>query len=254
MNTTTYALFSSPEMAEKAAGALLDHGVHAENISIVFPEGYASRNPNFSNVPMENRPYSADGDPLIDPELDRPFDSNRVGSTGFDSDGNRIPETSGHLDRDSDEERPTAEKIHDVAEKGITTTTMGDAASGAAKGAGIGLGVGTLAALAAVFVPGVGLVLGAGALAAAVAGAAGATAAGAIAGGVTGFLKDQGVPQEAAIEYNDRLRAGDAFIMVTPTDEEVDTETITGILTKYEGRPTRHSALAPESRTTSGVL
>ena len=47
--------------------------------------------------------------------------------------------------------------------------------------------------IAALFVPGVGWVLGGGALASAIVGAAAATAAGAAAGGVYGYLKDQGL-------------------------------------------------------------
>jgi len=97
------------------------------------------------------------------------------------------------------------------ATAGIRTPTTGDAASGAVKGAGVWLGVGAAAALASLLVPGVvdlfikslarfgvlasllvpgvGLVMGGGALASAIAGAAGAVAAGAVAGGVTGQLK-----------------------------------------------------------------
>jgi len=122
MNNSIYATFVDPKMAEKAVGAVLDHGVKAEDISIVFPEGYGVQ-PN--------------------------------GSAG---------------------------EIERTAEQGITTTTAGDAVSGAAQGAGLGLAAGALAALASIFVPGIGLVVGGGALAIAIAGAAGTTAAGAIAG------------------------------------------------------------------------
>ena len=54
-------------------------------------------------------------------------------------------------------------------------------------------------------VPGVGLVVGAGALAAAVAGTA---AAGAAAGGLVGFLKDQGMGGDMATEYHARIASG----------------------------------------------
>ncbi len=179
----TYATFPDPDMAEKAAGALLDHGVRAEHISIIFPEGYKSR-------------WS-----------------------------------------DSPEEREDSEK---TAKSGITTTTAGDAASGSIKGAGVGLAAGALAALAAVFIPGVGLVLGGGALAIAMGGVAGATAAGAVAGGVTGYLKDQGVPADAVEEYGKVLASGGAMITISLTDEEIDMTTIDSLMAKYGGSVTSY--------------
>jgi hypothetical protein len=174
----TYATFKDPEMAAKAGGALLDHGIDAGHISILLPE--RARSETREDVPGEQ----------------------------------------------------TVERI---AETGITTTTMGDAASGSAKGAGIGLAAGAFAALAAVFIPGVGLVLGGGALALAIGGVAGTTAAGAIAGGVTGFLKDQGVPDDAIQYYHEVLVNGGAMITVSPTDERIDAATIESVLRKYGG-------------------
>jgi hypothetical protein len=182
MSTTfiknTYATFDDPHMAEKAAGALLDHGMKAEHISIVFPEGYG---------------------------------------------------------QDARDETKNEEKSEQMAKSGITTTTVGDAAAGSAKGAGVGLAAGALAALAAVFLPGVGLVLGGGALAIAAGGVAGATAAGAVAGGVAGFLKDQGVPDDSIEVYNRVLKSGGAMITVSPTDENITTVTIEAVLAKYGG-------------------
>jgi hypothetical protein len=178
MNNTIYATFSEPEMAEKATGALLDHGVRPEHLSVVFPQGYRSTN--------------------------------------------------------SDDVK-TAQDIEDSATKGISTTTGADAASGAAKGAGIGLAAGTIAALASVFVPGFGLVLGSGALALAVGGAAGATAAGALAGGATGYLKDQGVSDEDIQMYNSVLTGGGALLTVSTSDEQITGDTIRSIVSKYNG-------------------
>lgn len=194
MNTAIYASFTEPQMAERAAGALLDHGVDAKSIDVIFPEGY--------------RPINEEGE-------------------------------------------TESEHIHDVAERGITTTTLGDAASGAATGAGVGFATGALAALTAVFVPGVGLVLGGGALAAAIAGTAGATAAGAIAGGVTGFLKDQGVPEMAVAEYSNTLRVGGAMLIVSPGPDECPFEEIEAVLLKYKGNVNRHPLLASPSRVRS---
>ena len=180
----TYATFSDPAMAEKAGGALLDHGVKGEHISIVLPEGY------HSSI-------------------------------------NEIVEDEQQMMR--------------TVETGITTTTAGDAASGTVKGAGIGLAVGTMAALAAVFIPGVGLILGGGTLALAISGVAGSTAAGAVAGGVTGFLKDQGVPEDAIQGFNKVLIDGGAMVTVTPIEEKTETATIESILTKYDGKIASYS-------------
>jgi len=186
MTDTIYATFTDPEQAKKAAGALLDHGVRAEHISVVFPEGYSAISPE-DNVSVYNE---------------------------------------GHV-----EEAPTT---------GISTTTGADASSGAAKGAGIGLAAGALAALAAVFIPGVGLVIGGGALAIAIGGAVGTAAAGAVAGGVTGYLKDQGVPDANVEEFGRVLESNGAMISVTPTDEDIDTSTIQGLIAKYDGSVSLH--------------
>ncbi len=177
MTHTTYATFTDLEMAKKAAGALLDHGILAEHISIIFPEHY------------DLLSHSRVDDVAIEHE----------------------------------------------AETGITTTTAADSASGAAKGAGLGVAAGALAALASVFVPGIGLVVGGGALALAIGAAVGTVAAGAVVGGVTGYLKDQGVPEDEIHFYDTALVAGGAVISVFPTDETLTPSTIEAILLKYEG-------------------
>lgn len=131
-----------------------------------------------------------------------------------------------------DPDHTAADDIHS-AEKGITTTTSEDAASGAAKGAGIGLGVGAVAALVSILVPGIGLVVGGGALATALAGAAGATAAGAIAGGATGYLKDQGVPPELAERYAGQIERGGAIVSISVPSGNLNYDTAKGIFAKY---------------------
>ena len=144
--------------------------------------------------------------------------------------------TSSYVSDDDDTDVDDVNKTEKAGKEGISTTTGADAGKGAVKGAGIGLGVGVLAALASVFVPGVGLVLGAGALATAIGGAAGATAAGAVAGGVTGYLKDQGVPEDQIANYNNVLQSGGAMVAVTPdADDDVDTAEIQSVLNKYNG-------------------
>src|SRR6185369_2999416 len=127
---TIYASFADASLAEKAAGALLDFGLRAEDLSIV-----SSR--------------------TDDQEMDERFDDRELGRNT------------------ADEYKPKQDSTEHAAKSGISTTTPGDAASGASKGAGIGLGVGIAAALASIFIPGFGLVAGGGALATAIAGGAG---------------------------------------------------------------------------------
>jgi hypothetical protein len=124
----------------------------------------------------------------------------------------------------------------DRATSGLTTTTGADASVGAEKGAGLGLGVGVVAALACLMVPGFGLVVGGGALATAIAGAAGATAAGAVAGGVHGYLRDQGVPDDAIGSYGQDYDSGDTLVAVTAPSDGVNVMTAHEILSKYNGK------------------
>ncbi|MCB8933351.1 MAG: hypothetical protein M9921_10655 [Fimbriimonadaceae bacterium] len=179
MRRTVLARFEESNGAEKAIGALLDHGVESDDVSVVFDHEY----------------------------LDR---SNQT--------------ALGHSVR-----------LRENVETGITTTTADDAAAGAEVGAGFGLGLGVLAAAATVFIPGVGLVLGGGALGTALAGVAGATAAGAIAGGLTGYLKDQGVGEDMIVRYHETLAASGALIAVTAPSGTVSESKVEGILAKYGG-------------------
>ncbi len=179
MTTTLYASFERLEDAEKATGALMDHGLKASDISLIAHESHIDRH--------------------------------------------------GDVRTTQDDDR-----AEDAAKAGITTTTSADAGAGAAKGAGIGLGVGIVAALAAVFLPGVGLVLGGGALAMAVGAAAGATGAGAIAGGAFGFMKDQGVPEGTLSIYRQTFDRGGAVLAVSIPEGASQYE-MEATLAKYDG-------------------
>ncbi|MBC5806469.1 MAG: hypothetical protein DLM53_11565 [Candidatus Eremiobacter antarcticus] len=122
------------------------------------------------------------------------------------------------------------------AKGGMTTTTGRDATSGAVKGAGIGAGVGAAAVIASLFVPGLGLVTGAGALATALAAAAGTAAAGAAAGAVTGYLKDQGVPADVAVQYQNSITNGGSVLALTLPSGGVDLRTAEQVLAKYQAQ------------------
>ncbi len=138
-----------------------------------------------------------------------------------------------HKDRDVNEENLRAEETIHKAETGITTTTQDDAAVGATKGAFFGFGVGSIAALAAILIPGVGLVVGGGALAVALIGAAGATVAGTVAGGVLGYLKDQGVPEEESQRFSNVYEQGGSILNVSAPSGSVDAATIEATLRKF---------------------
>ncbi len=163
MTTTLYASFADIHDAEKAIGALLDHGIRPEDISMLANESHSGRLATYSAGEKLN---------LKDLEVN--------------------------------------------AKSGITTTTRADAEQGAMSGVGVGLGVGIIAAIASVFLPGIGIVLGGGAMAIALAGLAGTAGAGAIAGGTLGFLKDQGVSEHHAHEYHGVIEGGGALLAVGP--------------------------------------
>lgn len=172
MSTTLYANFIDAALAEKAMGALLDHGAEREDISGFFPKGYQQKD------------------------------------------------------------------VHEVApnvKHGITTTTSADAAAGAAAGAGVGLGLGAAAALASLFVPGFGFVTGGGALVTALAAMAGTTVAGAVTGGVAGFLQDQGVDGQIALDSEAALKNGDAVLIVRTPSGPLNDVQVSEILGKYRG-------------------
>lgn len=119
---------------------------------------------------------------------------------------------------------------HDVDDKG----------SGTAKGLGVGAGVGAVAGLAALFIPGVGPFIAAGAVAETlgVIGSAAATSAavGAAAGGLTGALIDYGVSEEEARHYDRRINEGAVFVGVDIDHAGVAPQTVRDVLYAAGGR------------------
>jgi hypothetical protein len=106
-------------------------------------------------------------------------------------------------------------------------------ASGAAQGAGVGAGIGAaigglgglLIGLGALTIPGIGPVIAAGPLAAALTGLAGAGAgavAGGVAGGLIGALGDMGVPEETAQYYAEGVRRGGHLVTARAADHLTD--------------------------------
>ena len=71
-------------------------------------------------------------------------------------------------------------------------------------------------------VPGLGIVIGAGALASALGGVAATAGAGAAAGAIVGYLKENGIDDETADEYEEAVASGGAILAVTVPSGTVD--------------------------------
>ena len=100
------------------------------------------------------------------------------------------------------------------ATRDIAADTAGGAAAGAIAGGALGGAAGLAVSLMGLAIPGIGPILAAGPIAAALAGAG----AGAVAGGVVGALTDVGVSETDAQYYAESVRRGGAVVTVR-TDE-----------------------------------
>ncbi len=255
-----YATFADAALAEKAAGALLDFGVRKEDLSLVANEAHGSVR-GASGMTQTNMGGGADtlgnraghdtasaGNRMAQAG-DRVAGAvtGAVGATGASANYQAAgTQREGLADAHAEVAGRDAgygttpgmttgadDSTSMSAKHGISTTTPEDAGEGAVKGTGIGLGVGILAAAAALLVPGVGLVLGGGALATALGGTALAAGAGAVAGGVTGYLKDQGVPGEAVQHYQTTVENGGALLSINLPSGNVDQAGAEQVLAKY---------------------
>ena len=260
-----YASFSDAALAEKAAGALLDYGVRQEDLSLVANDQYGQTRESYTSQTADPM-YAAGantgafgsettssgyagsvGEPMLgtDTATGRnvaAYDNSSMGAgTGMGMGAGMGIGTGmavgaadmNPLDQGGPDSAAAQGDVETAAKHGISTTTPEDAGEGAVKGTGIGLGVGILASLAALAIPGVGLVLGGGALAAALGATALTAGAGAIAGGATGYLKEQGVPGDAAERYHGTVTGGGAVLSLSIPSGKVDLTTAEGILSKY---------------------
>ncbi len=215
---TIYALFQDVADAERAIGALTDHGVTADHIGIATrrgaEQGETNRvRQNFTRVTDD--PAGSLGEPEVAYKA---------------MPGTTAPVTLGTTEKPANFV-DTPANVDAVGKTGITTTTPQDAAAGAAVGTGIGLVGGLLAAAAALTIPGVGLVMAGGVLASALGAAAATTAAGAAVGGVTGYLRDMGMSEHAAESIHDRMTEGDYLLTIQV--DPVRYDDIKQILLKY---------------------
>ena len=245
-----YASFADASLAEKAAGALLDYGIRQEDLSLVAHDDYGRTRQTYG-ADTAGAGYSAAG-AVAGYQAAALGGTTLAGGTTVVPSGVGVYDNPGRTDLDPmDADDSTVSAHGDMnpldqggpdsaannsdlsAKHGLSTTTPEDAGEGAVKGTGIGLGVGILASLAALAVPGFGLVLGGGALAAAIGATALTAGAGAIAGGVTGYLKEQGVPGEAAERYHGTVQGGGAVLSLNLPSGDVDQATAQQVLSKY---------------------
>ena len=132
---------------------------------------------------------------------------------------------------------------HDGAEGDFgdaDTTEVDDKTEGAVKGALMGGGAGALLGIAALAIPGIGPLVGAGAIASgAIPGAAALGAgAGAAVGGLSGLLTEHGVNEDDAKYYEERVHAGGIFLSVDAGEARLDSDRLWDILHRNGG----HSA------------
>ncbi|MDR3707943.1 MAG: hypothetical protein P4L33_06565 [Capsulimonadaceae bacterium] len=243
MAQTIYASFADAAQCERAAGALLDHGARAIDLSLVANSLAATRSSGGqydAESPGDAAGETDSGETTSGwrggatrpSSIDRPTGSAATPALGSGYDAGAYPVANPY----DAEEKPQSAKpwnIERAAKIGISTTTAYDATAGAAKGAGIGLGVGVFAGLAALVVPGAGIVVGSGALASAIGVAFSATAAGALAGGITGYFIDQGVDAHIARRYNETITNGGGILAITVPSNSVDAVQAQAIIHKY---------------------
>jgi hypothetical protein len=101
---------------------------------------------------------------------------------------------------------------------GDNADTAADVAADAGIGAALGGVGGLLLSLAGFAIPGIGPILAAGPIVAALGGAG----IGAAAGGLIGALADSGIPEEHAHQYAEGVRQGDILITVHADDSRAD--------------------------------
>lgn len=113
---------------------------------------------------------------------------------------------------------PDKESTHQFSHEKHTKAPEG-AVVGASTGGVLGGTIGLLAGIGALAIPGVGPLIAAGPLLAALSGAA----AGAAAGGIAGALVGMGIPEIEAKRYEDRIAEGNLLISIHATDgDQVD--------------------------------
>ncbi len=272
MAQTLYATFSNPSNAQSAAAEMLQMGIGKDEISLFYKKdgGVAESGQSVDlmdtrpTTPMQGTEFNHGPDPLgnglrqlsvsriergVDADIHHPA-AERDPNAGMQepaeprgsyldmSESNEPEPFSRGFNAVSDDSPPNVKVDPDADAYRDTDTrikpgaTIGDVGQGAAHGAGIGLGVGALAAVATMLIPGLGLVIGGGTLAAAMAALVTGAGAGALAGGLAGFLTQQGVPQDEAARYAQIHEKGGAILAVSIFREDMR-EMVDQVLRKH---------------------
>ena len=127
----------------------------------------------------------------------------------------------------------------------VDTHEVGDKTEGLVKGALVGGGAGALLGIAALAIPGVGPLIGAGAIASgAIPGAAAIGAgAGAAVGGLTGLLTAHGVDEDDARYFEDSINSGGIFLSVNTAEARIDGDQLRDILYRNGGHSASRSKM-----------
>lgn len=144
---------------------------------------------------------------VVDDLIAANFNSTDIGIVAQDAKG----DYAGHIDRDGVTRQ-------DGSYRGAKATTGDDAAAGAGIGATIGGLGGLLIGIGALAIPGVGPVIAAGPLLAALTGAG----VGAVTGGLIGAMVDMGIPDEEANIYAEGVRRGHVLVTAQVPDSSAD--------------------------------
>ena len=113
-------------------------------------------------------------------------------------------------------------------------TGLEGAGTGAVLGGLTGGVLGWLAGIGALAIPGLGPIVAAGALALALGGAA----LGAVTGGLIGALVDLGVPEEAALDYQNTVQQG-GLLLTVETPDDAQEATVLALLEQHGGADVR---------------
>lgn len=231
-----YALFQDVADAERAIGALEDHGVPRSQI------GVAAR-----------RPAEAEEAGRVRADYTRVTDGTDIRQgepmVTYEAQPGSLPPSALAPTAAPTSSVDTPLNVEEVGKSGLTTTTPEDAGAGAAVGAGVGLIAGLGLAAAALIVPGVGPILAGGVLASALGVAAGTTVAGAAVGGAVGYLRDMGMSEQAATHYADRLNEGD--YLITATIDPAQYDEVKRLLLKYNAAGVDVNVAAPAAQITA---
>lgn len=127
-----------------------------------------------------------------------------------------------------DQDQRYATELEDLDHEKVGTHAGEGAAAGAVTGGVLGGIGGLVLGIGALAIPGVGPIVAAGPIAAALSGAA----IGAVAGGLVGALIGWGIPEEEAHYFAEGVRRGGTLIGVTTPEDNVDM--VTMVLNKYD--------------------